>query len=82
MTREAKIRRIIADLSKCPIDADGNADLYNDLGLASVHALMLLTALEQQLDIHIPDDSFIQARTINQLVALAESLDGVAPQYV
>jgi acyl carrier protein len=81
MNVEATIRRIIAEISNCPADADGNADLYNELGLASVHALTLLTSMEDQLGVQIPDDSFIEARTICQLVALTESLTASAPEH-
>lgn len=71
---EVTIRQIIADISKCPADADAELDLYLELGLASTHAIFLLAELEDRLGIHIPDDQFVEARTISRLIALVTAL--------
>jgi len=66
---ERKIREILTSLCGIPADADANADLYLDLGVASFHALQLLQELEEQFDVHIPDDEFVEATSISRLTA-------------
>jgi acyl carrier protein len=73
-TVEHRIRRIIADLANLPFDMPGDANLYLDLGLASVYALQLLSALEQQFDVSVPDEEFVDATTVNDLTTLIERL--------
>jgi len=71
---EADVRKIVSDLSGIPVDADPQADLYLDLGVASVHALQLLTELEEHFNIQIPDDQFVEATSIAKLTDLVKSL--------
>jgi acyl carrier protein len=71
---ENRIRHIVADLASLPLEMPGDANLYLDLGLASVYALQLLSALEQQFDVSVPDEDFVDATTINDLTALMERL--------
>ena len=71
---ETKIRTIVADISNLPSDMRADANLYLDLGVASVHALQLLTELEEQFGVTIPDDRFVEATSINDLTALMASL--------
>ena len=71
---EAVIREILITISDRAIDADENADLYADLGLASVHAMSLLADLEERFGLLIPDDNFIEARSISQLTSMVDAL--------
>lgn len=71
---EAAIRRLVSDVSGLPSDADAQADLYLDLGVASIHALQLLTELEDHFGISIPDDEFVEATSIAKLTALVTNL--------
>ncbi|MBV8069162.1 MAG: acyl carrier protein [Acidobacteriaceae bacterium] len=71
---EAGIRKIVCGISGIPEDANAQADLYLDLGMASVHALQLLTELEDHFGIQIPDDDFVEATSIGKLIALVEKL--------
>jgi acyl carrier protein len=71
---EHKIRAIVADISNLSPDMPAAANLYLDLGVASVHALQLLTELEDQFGVAIPDDRFVEAVSINDLTALISSL--------
>ena len=73
-TTESSIRQILVEVSNCPPDADPNADLYLELGVASIHAMMLLTVIEERFEIQVPDDQFIEARSISQLIQLVDSL--------
>jgi len=73
---ETKVRAIVAGISNLPADMPAQANLYLDLGVASVHALQLLTELEEQFGVAIPDDRFVEATSINDLTALMTSLAG------
>jgi acyl carrier protein len=71
---EPRIREIVTNVSGVSSEAPGSADLYLDLGVASVHALKLLTELEQSFGITIPDEDFVDATSIDKLVALTTRL--------
>ena len=49
------------------LDAIGPDDVLYDIGLSSIHALNLLIGLEDEYQVTIPDEEFIQARTARQL---------------
>jgi acyl carrier protein len=71
---EPVIREILVAINNRLNDADANADLYADFGLASVHAITLLTDLEERFRIHIRDEDFIEARSISQLTLMIDAL--------
>jgi acyl carrier protein len=71
---EEMIREILIAITNRAIGADKNADLYEDLGLASAHAVSLLTDLEQRFRVHILDDDFIEARSIVQLTSMVDAI--------
>lgn len=50
-----------------------NLDIYT-AGMASTDALELLVELEDGFGVSIPDDRFIEARTVAQLVTLVSNL--------
>jgi acyl carrier protein len=71
---ESKVRAIVAEISNLPADMPAEANLYLDLGVASVHALQLLTELEDRFGVAIPDDRFVEATSIADLTALMTNL--------
>ena len=71
---EENVRRILAEVARISADANSDADLYLELGVASITALQLLMEFEEQFQIKIPDDEFVQASTIAQLTALLDRL--------
>jgi len=73
---ETKVRAIVAEISNLPADMPADANLYLDLGVASIHALQLLTELEERFGVAIPDDRFVEATSINELTALMSRLAG------
>lgn len=73
---ETRVRTIVADISNLSPEMPANANLYLDLGVASVHALQLLTELEEQFAVAIPDDRFVEATSIAELTALMTDLLG------
>jgi acyl carrier protein len=75
-TIEGGIRTMIAQITGLSADIAVDANLYLDLGVASVHALTLLTQLEEQFDIRIPDEDFVEATSISKLTLLVGSVAG------
>jgi acyl carrier protein len=75
---ENKVRETISRISGLPFDMPGDANLYLDLGVASVHALQLLADLESEFDVSIPDEDFVEATSVLQLASLMRSLTGSA----
>jgi acyl carrier protein len=71
---ETAIRQIITNVTTLTHDVPGDADLYLDLGVASVHALELLTGLEEAFGVAVPDDEFVEATSINKLTAMMRGL--------
>ncbi len=71
---ERRIRTILNRVGGIPEDASDTADLYLDLGLASVHALQMLTELEEGFSIHIPDERFVEATSISRLSDIVSEL--------
>jgi acyl carrier protein len=49
-------------------------DDFYDAGFSSIHALTLLLELEEAFGVSIPDEDFIQARSVRSLGALIERL--------
>lgn len=74
MNLQEDIRLIVSEISGLPEGADPRADLYLDLGVASIHALQLLAELEDRFSVAIPDDQFVQATSIEKLAHVVEEL--------
>jgi acyl carrier protein len=69
-----KVRDIVASVTGLSSDVSGEANLYLDLGVASIHALQLLAELEKQFGVSIPDDEFVEATSIDQLIVMVREL--------
>ncbi len=67
--RIAEIVRGAGNLPSIAVDED----IYN-AGLSSIKALQLLTELEAQFDVTLPDDEFVRARTVTALNQLIQSV--------
>lgn len=76
MNTEARIREIIANVTQLSREIPEDANLYLDLGVASVYALHLLTELEQSFDVAIPDEEFVAATSVAKLTRLMNELTG------
>ncbi|WP_437729058.1 acyl carrier protein [Sorangium sp. So ce861] len=78
---EARVRAIVARLVRAehPEALPAHADLFTTMGVSLPAALVLLVSLEDELCISIPDGAFIEARTVNALVALVAAL--MAPRW-
>lgn len=71
---EIQIREMIVAVAGISPDAPADADLYLDLGVASVHALRLLSDLEERFQVQVPDDDFVEATSIAKLSAMMRQL--------
>ena len=71
---ENQVREVLSNVAGLPHDVDATANLYLDLGVASVHALAVLSELESRFGVEIPDDDFVAATTVESLTALMADL--------
>jgi len=78
-TVEQRIREIITNITGLQSDIPGDANLYLDLGVGSMYALQLLSELEQQFGVSIPDEDFVDATSIDELTAMMERLTRHSP---
>ena len=79
-TIESRIRQIIANVTGLSPGIPGDADLYLDLGVASVHAMELLTGLESGFGVAVPDEDFVEATSVNKLTQVVSGLVDVSAQ--
>ena len=71
---KSELRQILIDVASLPKDFDEKADLYSDLGMASIKAMELLMALEDHFGVSVPDDEFIEATTLECLAEMIQRL--------
>lgn len=65
-----EIRSVVAAITGLPVDVSGTADLYSDLGVASIKAIQLLMDIEEHFDLRIPDEQFIEATSVERLAEM------------
>jgi acyl carrier protein len=58
--------------SKDPSQLDAKADVFESLGIDSMQVLSLLSELEQEFDVEIPDYELRDVRSFEQLAACIE----------
>ena len=68
LTINDELRCVVAEITGLPADVSGSADLYSELGVASIKAMQLLMELEEHFGVSIPDDQFIEATSVERLV--------------
>jgi acyl carrier protein len=71
---EYRIRAILQRVARLHGDFGTRKDIFRDLGVKSVLALNLLLTLEGEFGVAIADESFGEARTVEELVSLVERL--------
>ena len=74
---EKNVRELISRITGLSVDIADDANLYLDLGVASVHALQILAELESEFGVSIPDEEFVEATSVAQLVSLMQKLTEV-----
>lgn len=80
-TREARVRRVIRDHGRLPVDVEGLdelADLY-EAGLTSHASVNLMLALESEFDVEFPDAMLTRGvfESVSSIVGALDTL-GVA----
>lgn len=75
---EQIIKNLFAKIQKVPVDAiDFQADLFEVYGVDSLRAVKLLSSLEVELDIELPETEVGKLRTLADVAACAHAvLDG------
>jgi len=74
---EAEIRQIVAEIiEKDPQEIPLQARFYEDLGVDSMMALEIMTAIEKKYRIRIPEEKLSQITTLEQTIALAKEYLG------
>ncbi|MBU1125025.1 MAG: acyl carrier protein [Candidatus Omnitrophica bacterium] len=74
---EEEILTIIAEIiEKDPAEITLDAKFYEDLGVDSMMALEILTALEKKYRITIPEEKLPQITTLRETVAIAQEFLG------
>jgi acyl carrier protein len=77
---ENAVRQVVARVTGLVHDLPADADLYLDLSVASVHAVQILTGLEEGFGITIPDDDFVEATSVTKLTNMIANLVGSSPR--
>lgn len=70
-----KIKSILSDIFE--VDEDSiflDTNIEKDLGAASLDVIDMMTAIEDEFEIEIPDDAVEDIRTVDQLVKYVEGL--------
>jgi len=75
-TLKSELREVLTEIASLPKDFDEKADLYSDLGMASMKAIELLAVLEERYGVSVPDEEFIEATTLERLAVMMEKLRG------
>ena len=77
----ARVRRVIRDHARLPVDVDGLDDLTDlyDAGMTSHASVNLMLALEAEFDVEFPD-AMLKRDVFESVAAIADALDrlGVA----
>jgi acyl carrier protein len=75
-TQEATLRRLIAlsarRFERTPEALAGDTDIFQSLGVDSVHLLELLSELEREWGIEIPDYELRSVKTFNDLAGVIQ----------
>jgi acyl carrier protein len=75
-TLKNDLRQLLTELASLPEGFDEKADLYSDLGMASMKAMELLMILEERYGVRVPDEEFIEATSLERLAGMVQGLRG------
>lgn len=74
----AEIKQIISDIIEIPVaELDCNAHFLDDLGIDSLLALEILSALEKRFRIEVPEEDLMQFTTVNKVIEVARTKLGM-----
>ncbi len=75
-TLKGELRQLLTEVASLPQGFNEKADLYRDLGMASIKAMELLVVLEERYGVSVPDEEFIQATSLDRLAEMMSKLKG------
>ncbi|HVB57347.1 MAG TPA: acyl carrier protein [Candidatus Acidoferrales bacterium] len=75
-TLKSELRQLLIELASLPEDFDEKADFYRDLGMSSMKAMELLVTLEERYGVNVPDEEFIEAKSLERLAGMMHGLNG------
>lgn len=73
-TLKTELRRLLIELASLPEDFDEKADFYSDLGMPSMKAMELLMTLEERYGVSVPDEEFVEAKSLERLAGMMQGL--------
>lgn len=69
----SEIKRIVSEIIEIPVDElDCDAHFVDDLGVDSLLALEMMSALEKRFKIEVPEEDLLQFTSVNKVIALAQ----------
>jgi acyl carrier protein len=71
-----RVIRVIAETQKIPVESITPESSFEQLKIDSLDAINILFALENEFDVNIPDEDARGIRSLTDLVALVERLQG------
>jgi acyl carrier protein len=71
-----RVIRVIAETQKIPVESITPENSFEQLKIDSLDAINILFALENEFDVNIPDEDARGIRSLTDLVALVERLQG------
>jgi acyl carrier protein len=63
-TLKSELRQLLTEMASLPENFDEKANLYSDLGMASIQAMELLMVLEERYGVSVPDEEFVEATSL------------------
>ncbi len=71
-TLKEEIRALIADISELPLqDLKDDARFAEDLGIDSMMALEIMSAIEKQYRVIIPEENLVKIRSLKEVLEVA-----------
>lgn len=72
---EKNIKSLVSRIIEIPEEnVDLNANLYTDLNVDSLIGVEILTSLDKEYDLDVPEDKLQEINTLNDIVALVKEL--------
>ena len=75
-TIEERVMRAIAEVTHTPVEQLTPDATFDELGLTSLDALAIVTELEEEFGIEIPNEDAMALRNVRQAVACVQTLTG------
>ena len=73
---EERVMRAIAEVTHTPIEELSAEATFEELGMTSLDALAIVTELEEEFDVEIPNEDALALRNVRQAVECVRTLIG------